>query len=423
MVASLSLALAATVLIDLNAPPDDERLGALLWEHAPALASARAELGAAEADVLRAREFPNPQLELEAATLPIGPTNPEFGNEIDPWRQIPNYSMGLSQTFELGKRGPRRTAATEAATAARLEAADQLRQVWLDALAVFGRIAATRLRIDALESLAADAGELARLEEARAASGAGSGLDADRTRLEHERMEAELAAERADLLGQITECSRLVGMPCVPFEDASSARAFLQRRPPDAKTEAERVDIAALDARERSAKALRRLASAQAIPDPTLTFGYQRDQYLLSGNHPNSLFVDLSVPLPIFERGKGDAREAEALLESATLARRRLLETSRSALDAIDRELVSVNAQRSRIDESALPLARRLVTTVTAALERGGATLTELLPARHTLAELVLTGIQLEERAFELAVERARTVGTAPPLPPALHAR
>lgn len=420
MFATLSLALAATAILDLNALPDDANLGALLWEHAPSLVDERVDIGAAQAQVLRARARPNPQLDLGAGSLPIGATNPEFGGEIDPWRDIPNYTVGLSQEVELGKRGPRVQAASEAANAARLEAAEALRQVWLDAHVLFGRIAAARLRIEALEALTADAAELTRLEEARAASGATAGLDADRARIEHERMEAELEEQRAELLGLVAECARLTGLSCVPFADESQAKAFLRRSTPESNPDDERVDIAALHARERSARALQRLASAQAIPNPTLSFGYMRDQYLLSGNHANSLFVDVSIPLPIFESGKGDLREAHALAEGAALARRLLSTTSSATLDAIRRERDTVEAQRKRLEERSIPLSRRVVDTITAALEKGGATLTELLPARRTLVELVLTASELEERAFELAIERARATGFAPPLPPAL---
>ena len=166
-----------------------------------------------------------------------------------------------------------------------------------------------------------------------------------------------------------------------------------------------------------SARAYATLADRRVIPDPTLRFGYVRDQFVVSGNQNNSLFVGLSVPLPVFDRGQVDSRAAAIAASSADRARSRAIEIAHDSLRRVDEEANEVEQRRGQLAEKTLPLARNIVDRLDAAVQRGGASVQDLLLARRTLGELVLDKSDLDLAVFHLAVLRSRVSGLSPPLP------
>ena len=187
----------------------------------------------------------------------------------------------------------------------------------------------------------------------------------------------------------------------MPFADAAQANAWLERKVAVAASDLERrPDLRALDAAVRAARAAQTLASRGWIPDPTVRVGYVRDQFVVSGNQQNSLFVGLSLPLPIFERGEDDAEAAAVAARSAERAREQLLAAAHTQLGQLTSSVAAVEGRQLRIREQSLPLAHTVVDRLTAAVTRGAAPLQELLLARRTLSELLLTGTELDRTAL-----------------------
>lgn len=208
----------------LAALPPDPDLGRLLWERAPDLAAARARVATARAQIVRTETLPNPTLDLSWNTIPVGETNPPgLSSRLG---SVPNYAVGLTQPFEIRKRGPRQRAARYGAEATLWDAADQLRQTWLDFLAVAGRIASSEQRMAALSGLVEDAAKLTELQHRRAEKGDAAALEFERARLEEERLCSSLAEERHKLAVALTDCARLTGAACEPFGSAERAQAF-----------------------------------------------------------------------------------------------------------------------------------------------------------------------------------------------------
>src|SRR5690606_7107470 len=118
-------------------------------------------------------------------------------------------------------------------------------------------------------------------------------LDVDRLRIELARTERQLLTARSDISEALSTCALYVGASCHGFEDGAAARAFLERWIEATTSEGaaleQRPDLRALSAYADAARAATRLARNQAIPDPTLRFGYLHDRFLESGNHMNSL--------------------------------------------------------------------------------------------------------------------------------------
>jgi cobalt-zinc-cadmium efflux system outer membrane protein len=398
----------------LSVRPSADELALLLWRQAPSLQTWRSRLAAAEADAQRAHLLPNPDLDLAAGTLPVGSTNPP--GLSDPWLNVPNVQVGVSEVFELGKRGPRQEATGHLAEAARRGAQAEWRERFYDLMGLIGEIAASQARIDDLGELLEDARELAALQAARASHGDVAALDLDRAVLEEHKLRSGIAVEKASLLRQLQDCSALLAMDCQPFDGADEATAYLEAPPPDgaAQVPLDRPDLQALLAYEEGARANARLSSGRRYPDLTVRLAYTRDQFVVSGNQRNSLSVGLSVPLPLFEQGDEEARAYVEAASAAKAQREGTLRAAQAQLARLRDEWEAMTAHRSQLQQQALPLARDIVARLGAAVERGAATLPELLLARRSLEDLTMDAHSVNLLAYRLRVAMDRESGATP---------
>lgn len=402
--------------LELSSLGEDAQRLELLWQQSAALQPARTRVAQAEAERRKALRLPNPGLDLSVNTLPVGPLNPP--DLKDPFLNVPNVAVGLSLLLELGKREPRQDATSHAARAAALEALELLRHKQLELEDVVGDVAAEQLRVDALEGLAAAAARLTELQQARAQKGDTSELDADRARLEYESTATALGEARAQLAERLRQCAEVVATPCIAFFRVEQASGWLGRHGgPAAAALERRPDLRALEATAAAARASQRLAQNGWIPDPTVRIGYVRDQFVASGNQQNSLYLGLTVPLPLFEHGADDAAAAALAAAAADRAREKLLSTARAQLEQVGSQLAAVEMRQQRLREHSLPLAQSVVERLSTAVNRGAAPLQELLLARRSLAELLLTATELDRTDFHLHVARARLTSTLEALP------
>lgn len=410
----------STDRLELGALPGDEDLVRLLWQRSPDLVAARAKMENARGEVERAHVLPNPELDLSLNNYPVGQTNPPG---LNPWSDVVNYAVGLSEQVELGKRGPRQSSAQSAFTASRYDTFELLRQRYLDLLEKIAEVAAAEVNVAALEELAGDAARLTELQRQRANAGDTAGLDVDRAFLEEEKLQANLSDGRQRLSNALLGCSQAAGVPCLPFGGREKAEAFLDRALPVTQAPAveERPDLKSLAAQEDSARAALALARAHAIPDPTLRVGYVFDRFVVSGNQPRALFFGVSLPLTVFDHGQADARQAAANLDSAARQRELLrVQAERDLARLLDQQKEAV-ARRKRMREQTLPLAREIVRRLEGAVQGKGAPLQDLLLARRTLGELSVDAAELDLLTFHLSASLARAGAFAPPLPAELR--
>lgn len=414
-------ATASAQSLKLSALPGDSALAALLWEHSPEFAATRARLASARAELTRAHLLPNPTLDVSMNTIPVGPTNPPGLSRLG---DVPNYVFGLSELVELGKRGPRQDSARAALASAALDVQATLRTRTYDVLERAADVAATEVRIAQLEELADDAEKLTQLQRARQERGDAAGLDVDRSVLEEESLRASLGDERSRLTDLLLACTQTAGMPCISFGSRQAAADFLAARlaraPAPARVES-RPDLRSLAAQEDSARAELTLARHKWIPDPTVRAGYVRDQFVVSGNQQNSLFVGLSLPLPFFDHGQADAHAAAATLESARTSRTLLAAQATRDAATLTEELARVRDRQDRLRTQTLPLAEGVVQRLDQAVRAGGAALQDLLLARRTYGELLLRVADLDQSAFHLSVGLERASAAGPEAPSALE--
>jgi cobalt-zinc-cadmium efflux system outer membrane protein len=220
------------------------------------------------------------------------------------------------------------------------------------------------------------------------------------------------------LAESLRACTELVGARCLPFGDRGRASAWLERTFEVTSADvAQRPDVRSLEATQKSAEAAQLLAERHWAPDPTLRVGYVHDRFTISGNQQNSLYVGLSFPLPVFDHGQADAAAAGVAASAAARARDRLVLVASSQLARVEAELSSIEARQRRLRQHSLPLAQSVVERLNAAVTRGAAPIQELLLARRTYAELLLTANDLDRASFRLRVARARVTGVGFTLP------
>jgi cobalt-zinc-cadmium efflux system outer membrane protein len=406
------LAQPAPESLALSKLPGDDELAVLVWERAPELSLARVKVGQAQADVTRAHQLPNPNLDLGWNTLAVGETNPPGL----PFTQTSNVAVQISELVELGKRGPRQDAARASYRAATLDALELLRQRTLDLLEQVAQVASSEIRLASLGEAAVDAERLAKLQAARASTGDTAGLDTQRARLEYQKIQSTLGAEREHLEQLLLECGRLAGQVCEPFGDVALARQFLARGRPAHEALTRRPDLRSLEAQVQAADAQAALSANKAIPDPTFRVGYVRDEFVISGNTPNSLLVGVSLPLPVFDHGQADAEAARVQARASSRAREQLLAQAERDVQRLQKQLTHARERQATLATESLPLAREVIGNLEKAV-LVGSPVQDLLLARRTLQDLTIDSVEVDLLVYHLALELERARGEGPKAP------
>ncbi len=366
----------------------------------------------ARADARQARILGNPYLDATWGTIPLGDTTPS--NLPSPLTSVPSYSVGLSYTFPLWKRGARIERAdaiaeglTHSAEATRLFQA-------LGLARVIGRMAIDRMRLDGLRSFVGQQRAVLEIARTRLEQGFGTPLEIDRLEIELGRMSQQVMATEADEQAAIAACSTFAGMPCRGVGSSQDARALLEawaKRATEGGSRVEmRPDILALDAFRRAANAEADLARAQAIPDPSLRVGYTHDQFTISGNQANSLSISLSLPLTIFDHGQALRDAAEARRARYEAHRTLLVGVSITRVAALH-ELLRLQQQRQDAIAKTLPRARAVVSDLERMANSRLIPFTDVFQARRTLDELLIEEADSYGDAFQTAVDLMAETG------------
>lgn len=320
----------------------------------------------------------------------------------------------LSQPLEW----PGRTAARYRATAYTIEAsaarfrsdstrlAFEVREAW--ALAWFAEAAelTARQAVAVIQEAAEDA-------EIRLREGDISAYETRRLRLE--RVQAEQDAAEAELRSRNARRHlAALTFPGTGIEEVGPS-AGLEGLPPPVTREAalgallERPDLEAAARDLDAAQAEFAVARSGWMPDPTVSFGYRRQQGGFQG-----LSLGLDVPLPLFNRRGGNRQAADARSAAAAHRldlRRRLAEND--LLTTADRYVSS----RSRLEVAAdglLADAEALLASATAAYGENEMSLLELLDAASAFRSARLSALSMRSAAWIDYWDLLRATGRTP---------
>ncbi|HEX3775812.1 MAG TPA: TolC family protein [Polyangiaceae bacterium] len=380
----------------------------------PDVRAAGARVQQAEAQVGQSRMWQNPTLDLGVNNITVGrfnrtglPANYSRADTI-------SYSVGLSQTIELGKRGPRVEAARLHRDASSEEYRSTLLDLLSDARAAMTKVAYLGARQHILEDGLVSAQSMADLTKIRLDRGDVSGVDQARLLLDVDRVRRDVADNQSDLEDALADCSALLFAPCqadAATLDVAEKSAGAANYDSVDQAIAGRPDLRALRLEQRAAASEATMHRRSAIPDPTVGVTYTRDYYEAAGNQPYTVGVSASIPLPFFDHGQYQAIEADHRAEelAATLqsSERHAISDARSL---VIRRRVLQN-KLDNIQRAALPRSKEVVDSTTVAYQRGQISLTDLLIARREHAALLLEEADTRFALFNIENDLRRALG------------
>lgn len=345
----------------------------------PAVRAAEERVLAAEAASRQARARRNPEAVLEVEG---------FAGDRPGFDQA-EVTLGLAGGLDLfGRGGARGRVADAALQAERARRSSTRREVEERVRLAFHEILAARevLEMAALIlEVARDTRDAVRGEVAAGKTATLRGIQTE-IGLESARLRHDTARTRLDLAG--TRLSRLVASTdgrTGPVVAVGKLRDRFPALDPDslaAELDARHPDLAAgrwtAEVHHRRGQQIGR----ERWPELGFQVGYRRDR----GSEISDWVGGLSVELPILDRGREGAREAQRL---ASAAQDRTQETALDLLDELERTLESGRAAASlleRCDAELLPRAREAMRLVRLGYEEGKFGYLDLVDAQRALA-------------------------------------
>ena len=367
---------------------------------APLRAESQAQVAAAQGRLDQAGAWRNPELSLEVENFAgEGPMEGLDSAET---------TLSFSQTLELGgKRGARIDGARmDLALArardaqARTDYAAALAVAYAEAEAAHLRAAQARELFEAAQSdaraaeLLVEAGKEARLRGLQAqadAQAAQAGLD-------------QALAARDAAFGRL---SAQAGSGEV-FDSLTSSLLSAEVTAIDAEPADTPAVLAALADRD-SAAAKVRVEQLQARPDLTVSAGVRR----FAGDDATAMVAGASLPLPLFDRNRGNTATARAELTAAEarLAQARLDAAADLAAARSQARSAGAQASAAAAGEAAAAEAYRLTRI---GYEAGRLPLLELTAARRALAAARLQTLEARLARVRALAEAARLAGKIP---------
>ncbi|APR81873.1 Heavy metal RND efflux outer membrane protein, CzcC family protein [Minicystis rosea] len=395
---------------------DDRAIVTWLKQRHHALLAAQARVAQARADVGAARILlPNPQVDVTLGGIGVGRGNYTLppGTPLG-FNDTSNIGVGITQTIELGKRGPRVEAAELRAESAGKGWEDALGDRVAEARSALARVAYLKARMVLLEDNMEGARRSADLQKARLDRGAVSGSDYDRLLLDNISLEADIARARADLEAALSTCAGIMLAPCdaaaAQIADVDAAAPLPAQVAAMSDEIDKRPDVQAARLEGAAAEKDAVLAERRAIPDPSLRVGFTHDNYLAGGSQPNTFQITLTVPLPIFDHGQHDAAKARArALEQRYVANGLAAVAQRDFAGLLSRKAFVESARRT-LDTVAVPKSTGILDATTKAFEQGQVSMTDLLLARRTHLSLVLTQMDLHFEHFSVRSDLRHTL-------------
>jgi cobalt-zinc-cadmium efflux system outer membrane protein len=380
-------------------------------ENNPSLAVARQEAALAAADVLAARQRPNPLFEFESAGY-----NPSRSAGFLDGQEM---RLLFSQEVEVGgRRGARTRAATSGRAAAEARLADASRRLRHDVGRAYFALAGARADAVAAGAALEEIDRLIQVNRAKYEQGEISGgelrrLEVERMRFEEDARSAELLIRHATSQLRAMLGSSRLDLPVEPVEGLE----VREPGPPSAGdlrslALSSRPDVTALRRLQEQSRADAQLQQALRLPSPSLFGGYWRDF------GENGLVFGVSVPVPLFDRNAAGIARADT---SARLADAQLREAETAVAVEVQQAADTVELSRRRVtslEREYLGRAREARDAAAAAYQAGEAELIDYLDAQRAFRDVqrAHTRALLDLRLSLFELENAIGAGIGEPL-------
>ena len=349
------------------------------------LLAAQTGLDTATAQLLVAREFPNPTLSFSTARIGSSQSSTPAGNGL--WERSYDTILAVSQLVEIGgKRHDRQASARAGIIGARARFYDASRLLKQGVTKAFVVALLAGEKAQVLNESARMLRHEVQIAQARLKAGDLS--DSDEKQIENNADGFELqakSAEAAAVQARIAVNILLgIGQPLGTWTPAETLAQMTVTAPQGsaANANALRPDVLAAEADLRQSKADLKLQRAMRIPDPT--FSLLAEHNPPGGGPATDTFgLGVSFPLPLWNFNRGEIKAALARVDQSTLAFAKA--RAQAAADVANADVAYHEAveRLQRYQNQILPRSRKVRESVAFAYEKGGATLVDLLEAER----------------------------------------
>jgi cobalt-zinc-cadmium efflux system outer membrane protein len=370
----------------------------------PQIATAEAQVSAAQGYRHQAGLGPNPRLYLQSENTRLGPPGFVYPRDAD------TYAF-VAQTFETGgKRQRRIEVATENLHRTELEQQFQRQQI-ISRVSIAYWAAASAARARNLLQQEANAFErVVQFHRDRVQQGASAEVDLIRIEVERDRLASAAAttAEEAERT-RITLFQEMGKnqFPVVDFTDSLEKPPSVAALPWSAVLE-KRPELQLGRARIGQAQSNRRLQQANARPDPDASLGYKRTFGY------DTLYASVQIPLPVRNRNQG---QIEAAVADIRAAQSSLAATEAMVRAELDRAQKSYESRQKLLEERLRPMrdrADQVYRIQEAAYREGGSDILRLLDAERSRIETQLLYTRTLSELQQSAVAVATAQGNLP---------
>ncbi len=348
------------------------------------LLAAKSGIDLAEAQLIVAKEFPNPTLAWTTLKVdPRGNATP-LGNSL--WDRSYDTIISVGQLFEIaGKRHARQVSARAGITGARARFLDARRV--LDQGITKAYVAA--LLADQNARVLGDSAHALRREAdiAEARYKAGDISDSDRKQIENNADTFELQAKSAEAAAVQARVAVEVLMgikaPKGKWVAANTLEELSQtvQVTPTSSGSGSRPDVLAAEADVHRAQSDLALQKALRIPDPTVSLFYEHNPPGPPG--PDTLGLGLSFPLPLWNRNRGNVRAAEATEQQNEAALGKIAAQAQADIATAEVAYHEALQRLARYRDQIQPRSAQVRESVAFAYSKGGASLVDLLTAER----------------------------------------
>ena len=359
------------------------------------LLAAAAGVDAATAQKIVAHEFPNPTLSLYSSLINVDnhPSGTAEGNGL--WERSYDTIFAINQLFEIGgKRRNRKASAQAGFEGAKAQLFDARRTLDVAVAKAYVAAAQAEENVRVLLQSAGTLREEARIAEVRLRAGEISTSDKSQIEITAEQFELNAQSAKSAAAQARVALEVLLGVPhpnaeCVltdPLETLCAATTPLNTN----SVGTWRPDVMAVEAALRKAEADLRFQKAVRIPDPTLQGQYEHQP----PDNPNSIGFMVSLPVPLWNRNRGNILAAEAAREQARLAFEKAKAEAMGDI-AVARLAYEDALKRWRsYRESIRPKSEQIRQTKAYAYQKGGTSLLDLLVAERNDNDIRLAAAQ-----------------------------
>lgn len=347
----------------------------------------------------RVRSLENPRLE---AAL-----GPRLGADT-----TVDVDVGVEIPFEPGGKRDRRVAVARAGMRREKHAIEDARRRAI-ALAVgaWYRVLQAEERLRLAEERKALAEELSRVARERHRGGDAPRFDVNLAQAELSRAESAIASEKGTIARARAALATSLGLPSggdLRVEGDMKDRSFFDAIPSETSLE-KRSDLLVALAEVDASRAGIALAEAQRRPDIAFRAGYRHEE----GN--DIVQGGVSIPLPLFNPGKGPVREARARNDRARIEAEARKAAVSSEIEGARRAYAAAAESVRLLEKDGLPRQRENEEMARESYRAGKINLATLLQVRRDALDTRREYLERLLEAAEAGVQLAAAVGALPP--------